>query len=439
MTSSAQQWTNLLLWPLCVVHNIPSMPPWNTSTIYAVRILDRFAFYGTLSVLALSLTNSPGMDGETALSFVSTLIGLLSLAPLLGGILADRVLGQERAVVVGAALQALGYALLVVRDSGSLYAGSVALIAGHGLFEPTLAAVLANRFPRLDSRRETAFIVFFLAIGAGALLGPLASETAMKNVGSEGSFALSATSMALAALVLLSRRRRSPQVQPVPEAMAEPPWRWSPLIIVLLVWILHSVVESSLRLSVSRFTVEHVDLTLEGQFARPISVIWLKTIEWVFQLLWAPLVLFALIAMRRRRIELSGSAKVGIGMVLTVLPCLLMVRALMLVASNSQVSLLWVLGVYLASALPGLFLVPIVMVLLSQLVPRRHLGTVFGFGFALSSVSRWGAGQLSGILSGLPQTIWYGGLGLLALLATGLWISQVRRLQAALQADTRAG
>ena len=183
--------------------------------------------------------------------------------------------------------------------------------------------------------------------------------------------------MTLAVLVLLGGRRSLSQAYSLADTAAEPPPRWSALIIVYLICTLHSVAAASLTISLPLFVREHVDLTWGGRFTSPIPRFWFEASALVFQALLAPPVILGLFLLRRRRVELSVLAKVGIGMVLVVLPCLLMVRASLAAEHGVPVSMLWVLGAYLASALPSLCLTPLVMVLVSQLVPRRHLSTVF--------------------------------------------------------------
>lgn len=305
------------------------------------------------------------------------------------------------------------------------------MIAGLGFFKPVLPAVLANRYPRWDSRREVAFIALFLAIQLGAGLAPLATEMARQRFGWSGSFATSAAGMALAVVLLLGRGRIPTPLQPA--TTAEPPPRWSALLLTYLIYSLYNVAASSLAIVMPLFTRDHTDLTLGGRFPSPISAGWLQASEGAFQILLAPMVILGLIYLRRRRLELSVLAKIGIGMVLMVVPHLLMVSAALAAADGQRVSILWVLGAYLASALPSLFLLPIVLALISQLLPGRHLSTAFSFWFALTAVSHKIAGMLGAGMSQLPLPMWYGGLGLIALLAAGLWISQVRRLGAALR------
>jgi POT family proton-dependent oligopeptide transporter len=406
------------------------MYQWGLSALCAVEFLERFANYVLIAILALYLTEHRGMTDDAAAVFLGNFFTLIYLAPVFGGIVADRVLGQARAMLAGAVLLGVGYTLLVFHESGTLYPALFALIAGHGFFKPTLPAVLANRYPRLDSGREFAFIALFLAIQLGSSLAPLAGGLARLKWGWGGSFATASAAISLALVLLIGLRRQTPVP---PQASAEPPSRWSALAIIYLIYTLYSVAVSLFAVGVPFFARDHVDLTLGGRFPSAISPQWLLASEPAFQSVLAPAVLVGLIHLRRRRIEPSVVAKVGIGMVLMVLPCLLMALASLAAAHGQPVSVAWVLGAFLASALPKLFLLPVLMALISQLVPSRHLSAVFGIWYLMTAVSNRIAAGAGATMATVPAPIWYGGLGFLALVATCLWISQVRRLEAALR------
>jgi POT family proton-dependent oligopeptide transporter len=404
---------------------------WDLFTLCTVEFLERFAFYALISIFTLFLNEQRGMDEDSAFALFANFMTLTYLAPLLGGVMADRVLGQARAVLVGTVLLGMGYALLIFQKSGMLYVPLFALIAGYGLFKPTLPAVLANRYPRGDSGREVAFVALFLAIELGAFLAPLASATAHRRFGWGGCFAASAASMALAVGVLLSGRRR--QTAQLPEPAAEPPPRWSALIITCLIYAFCHLATSTFTSSVPVFTRDHVDLTLGGNFPNSIPLAWVRNSGAAFPVLLAPFALVALSQLRRRPMVPSLVAKIGMGMVLMVLPGVLLASASLGASPGQRVSVLWVIGAYLASALPNLFLVPLGIALISQLVPSRHLSTLFGCWFVLSSLSNRIVPVLTSVMSHLPAPIWYGGHSFLALCAAVLWISQVRRLEAALR------
>src|ERR1700730_17235104 len=109
---------------------------WGLFTLCTVEFLERFAFYALSAIFTLFLNEQRGMDEDSAFALFANFMTLIYLAPLLGGVVADRVLGQARAVLVGTVLVGMGYALLLFHKSGTVYTPLFALIAGYGLFKP---------------------------------------------------------------------------------------------------------------------------------------------------------------------------------------------------------------------------------------------------------------------------------------------------------------
>lgn len=403
--------------------------------LFIAETLERFAFYVLVSVVTLYLVEHRGLTVDSAFRLYGTMMALAYLAPLVGGIVADRVLRQMRAVILGAALLGVGYTLLLVDSSESLYAAIGILAAGLGLFKPAMPAVLANLYPRLDARRETAFILFFMGMQLGAFLAPITAEATRQRFGWSAVLALSAGAMVAATLLLTVAGRSLSTPPPNPAPPAEPPIRWSALLVIYLIWIFHSAVTGASSASLPLFVRDHVDLTFGGRFSPPMSPSLVTACEPIFQFLSAPLVILGFLYLRRRRLEPSSLAKIGIGMVLTVLPCLLMARGALLSAGHERISMFWILGTCMASALPTLFLMPIVLTIISQLAPGRHLGTLFSIWFVLTAMSTKAANALRSLEMLVQPPIFYGTLGLISLATAGLWISQVRRIEAALRAN----
>lgn len=408
------------------------MHKWNLFALCLVEGLERFAFYGFLASFIFYLGEHRGMSVEAAASLMGNFLALSYLAPVLGGVLADGVVGQRRAVLLGIGFLALGFALLIFHDHGTFYPALAALVFGSGLFKPAVPAVLANLYPRHTAGRETGFLLFYLAIQLGAFAAPFASELARSTLGWAGSFATSAAAMTLAGLVLLIRRRHF-AANPAPVA-AEPPAHGSILILMYLIWGLHQLVGNGLQLSMLFFARDHVDSTLGGQLSSPLPATWVHVSEVACQLIMVPLVLGGLYYLQRKRVQLSLSAKAGMAMVLMILPCLIMAQAALAAGPELRVSAFWVLGAQLAWAAPNVFLPPMMLSLISQLVPGRQLGTVFAVWFVAGMLpSKLMAGLMDTFSTSLASPLWFGGLGVLALLAAGLWISQVRRLESALR------
>ncbi|MDN7211739.1 MFS transporter, partial [Klebsiella pneumoniae] len=116
--------------------------------IVAIQIWEYFSFYGMRALLILYLTHQLGFDDSHAISLFSAYASLVYVTPILGGWLADRLLGNRTAVIAGALLMTLGHVVLGVESTSawSLYVALAIIICGYGLFKSWLAdRLLGNR------------------------------------------------------------------------------------------------------------------------------------------------------------------------------------------------------------------------------------------------------------------------------------------------------
>lgn len=419
-------------------HYSPHMQKGNVFKLCLIEGLERVALYSFVIVFVPYLGTEHGMSEMTAATFMANFFLLSYLIPLFGGVLADRVVGQRRSIALGAGFLALGYTLLAAAGPSSLYPALAALLLGMAIFKPALSATLANLYPRFTAGRETAFLLFFLALQLGSFAAPFASEFAQSALGLAGSFAMSAAALGLIGLVLLVRRRHFAADPPAAiRATPESRTHWALLIMVYLISMLHQLVVNGLVLSMSLFARDHVDRTLGGMLTSPLSPGLVDRGKEVCQFVTVPLVLGGLYYLQRKRVQLSLAAKVGMAMVLMILPCLIMAQAALAAAPGARVSVLWMLGAQLAWAVPNVFLAPLMLSLISQLAPAHRLGTVFALWFTVSALASKLVVPLMNVIhfNYMFGPLWYGGLGVVALLAAGLWISQVRRLEAAMRPD----
>lgn len=114
--------------------------------IVAIQIWEYFSFYGMRALLILYLTHQLGFDDSHAISLFSAYASLVYVTPILGGWLADRLLGNRTAVIAGALLMTLGHVVLGVESTSarSLYVALAIIICGYGLFKSISAACSAN-------------------------------------------------------------------------------------------------------------------------------------------------------------------------------------------------------------------------------------------------------------------------------------------------------
>src|SRR5262245_99202 len=139
---------------------------------------ERFSYYGMRAFLILYMTASAtvggmGLDTATAAGIYGMYTSMVYLSNLPGGWIADRLLGQRRAVLVGGILIAAGHFSLAVPASLTFYLGLVLIVLGTGLLKPNISVMVGQLYAEKDIRRDSGFSIFYMGINTGAFVGPL--------------------------------------------------------------------------------------------------------------------------------------------------------------------------------------------------------------------------------------------------------------------------
>src|SRR4029077_621708 len=126
---------------------------------------------------------------------------LVYFTPIFGGLLADRVIGQRRTVIIGAVLMAIGHFMMAVEQL-FLFA-LLALILGNGAFKPNISTQVGGLYAPGDPRRDRAYSIFYVGINVGAFLAPLVCGTLGEELGWHYGFAAAGVGMTIALVVYL--------------------------------------------------------------------------------------------------------------------------------------------------------------------------------------------------------------------------------------------
>jgi dipeptide/tripeptide permease len=141
--------------------------------LFFTEMWERFSYYGMRALLILYMVNYYRWAQEDASKVYKWYTGLVYLTPLLGGYLADRYLGNKRAVLIGAVLMAIGQFMLVFESYTIFYAALIFLIFGNGFFKPNMSTQVGRLYPPNDVRRDGAYTIFYMGINLGAFFSPL--------------------------------------------------------------------------------------------------------------------------------------------------------------------------------------------------------------------------------------------------------------------------
>lgn len=177
--------------------------PIGLTNLFGVELWERFSYYGMLGILIYylyySLTDGGlGLPQTTATSITGAYGGLVYLATVLGGWLADRVFGMERMVFYGGFVVMIGHiALAVLPGMTGVAIGLVCVALGSGALKANASSLLGTLYTKGDTRADGGFTLFYLGINLGAFVGPLLTGLAQVKLGFHYGFGLAAIGMAL--------------------------------------------------------------------------------------------------------------------------------------------------------------------------------------------------------------------------------------------------
>jgi len=157
--------------------------PKGLAVLFATEMWERFNYYGMRAILVLFLTKALLFDKAFASNIYGSYTSLVYLTPLLGGYIADRYWGNQRSIIAGGLLMALGEFVLffcasIYQTSSELstllfFTGLGLMITGNGFFKPNISALVGQLYPKGDRRTDSAYTIFYMGINVGGALGPI--------------------------------------------------------------------------------------------------------------------------------------------------------------------------------------------------------------------------------------------------------------------------
>jgi POT family proton-dependent oligopeptide transporter len=142
--------------------------------LFFAEMWERFSYYGMRALLVLYMIKGflSRSDGE-AYAIYGAYAGMVYATPFIGGLLADRLLGARRAVILGGALMAAGHLLMTWEAELPFFGALALLIVGNGFFKPNISTIVGSLYPEGSPKRDGGFTIFYIGINLGAAMAPL--------------------------------------------------------------------------------------------------------------------------------------------------------------------------------------------------------------------------------------------------------------------------
>lgn len=173
--------------------------------LFFTEMWERFSYYGMRALLVLFLVSGLdeggwAWDNEDALKLYGMYTGLVYVTPIFGGLLADKLLGFRKAVMLGAFLMTCGHASMALETEFTFYLGLLLLVLGNGAFKPNISSIVGNLYPKSSDKKDAAYTIFYMGINAGAFLGILLCGYIGEKVGWSFGFGLAGIFMLIGML-----------------------------------------------------------------------------------------------------------------------------------------------------------------------------------------------------------------------------------------------
>ena len=418
------------------------------SYLFATEMWERFSYYGMRALLTLYMIKYlllPAQAGGVAglAGFKSMLeavfgplalqplasqiygfyTGLVYLTPIFGGLLADRLLGQRRTVILGASLMAAGHFLMAFERWFLL--ALLVLILGNGCFKPNISTQVGSLYAPGDHRRDRAFSIFYVGINLGAFLAPLVCGTLGETYGWHYGFAAAGIGMTLGLTIYLAATPTLPRDafvrRDTSRKMDRDGWRAIGALLVLFIpvslfWATYEQQGNTIALWADGFTDRHV-------FGAEIPVTWFQAFN--------PLMIFAftpfIVALWRRqgKREPSTVVKLAIGLLLNAASWLLMAAAAQL-TGGGQASWLWLFAFFVVITVGELYLSPTSLSLVTKVAPAGVLSMMMGVWLSTSFVGGFLAGYLGTFWSAMSKPGFFLMLAVISA-AAGLFVALASR------------
>jgi len=188
-----------------------SKHPKGLYVLFFTEMWERFGYYLMLGIFSLYMLDSVehggmGFSGQEKSDVYGTYIGLVYLTPFIGGLLADRILGYRKAIVMGGLLMAAGYLGLAIPGEGSFYISLLLIILGNGFFKPNISTMVGNLYndERYNANKDAGYNIFYMGINVGAFVCNFVAAYMRINYGWSWAFGAAGVGMLIGIVIFLA-------------------------------------------------------------------------------------------------------------------------------------------------------------------------------------------------------------------------------------------
>lgn len=380
--------------------------------LFFTEMWERFSYYGMRAILVLYLVaKTEGGNGGLgwgkgdALALYGWYTMMVYVMSIPGGIIADKLLGQKKSVLIGGVLLLFGHSILAVEEMWAFYTGLVLIVCGVGMLKPNISTMVGGLYKDGDIRRDKGFTIFYIGINVGAFLSSLIVGYVGETYGWHYGFGLAGIGMALGIAQYVLGQKYLKEVgnflgasdnEADKELLKKPLTKIEKdrvvvlLISFLIVIVFWGAFEQAGGL-MNIYTMEKTNRML-GTFEVPAS--WFQSINAGFIIFFGTAIA-AFWASRKLAGKVSSSLfKMIIGLIIMGFGFFFMTGATAQFESTGTSAMYWLVLAYLLHTIGELCLSPVALSFVTKLAPAKYASIMMGVYFAMTGFGSKLAGLL---------------------------------------------
>ena len=401
--------------------------------LFFVEMWERFSYYGMRAILTLYLAapiimgdpqSGFGWTNAETLSFYGTYTMFVYLMSIPGGWVADKYIGQKKAVMLGGILLCFGHGVLAIDTEWAFFTGLILIVVGVGFLKPNISTMVGGLYKKGDNKRDTGFYIFYMGINIGAFLGALTVGAVAAKYGWHYGFGLAGIGMAIGQLVYFYGLQYLEGVgefigsdkSPDKELMNKPLSRVEKdrMIVLLLSFLIIIVFWGAFEQAgglMSLYTEQKTDRTLSVSLpfiGNEVPAAIFQSINAFFIIIFATIVAKFWSDWAKKGKESSSLFKMAIGLIIMAFGFFFMTKASTEVVMEGdeivqKSAMIWLVLAYLFHTIGELCASPVALSFITKLAPVKYAAFMMGAYFAATGLGNKVAGFVGQLSEGAGE------------------------------------
>ncbi len=373
--------------------------------LFMTEMWERFSYYGMRAILVLFLISNVngglGWSQNEALTLYGWYTMMVYIVCIPGGILADRVFGHKRAVMIGALLLCAGHVFMIFPYINTFYIALSLIVLGSGMIKPNISTMVGELYEDGDQRRDSGFTIFYMGINIGAFFATLIVGYVGETYGWHIGFSLASIGMLTGFVFYLRGQKHLVHVGNITRKSSHESKVKIPLstkekdrlLVLSVAFLLALIFWMAFEQAGGFMNIYTFNFTDRNLFGYEVPASWLQSLNPFFIIIFGAVVARFWLKRAQAGKESSGIFKMSIGTIILGLGFVFMVLASLQKELNIDGEVIvksgmyWLVFAYLFHTIGELFLSPVMLSYITKLAPKRYVATVFGVYFAVTGIA----------------------------------------------------